>query len=276
MSLKAQYYSGSDISFGQNRVQYNTFFWQSYDFQRFKVHFQQSGRKHAIYAAKTGHQYLQDLEKLLDYQTGEKIHFIIFNTQSEFRQSNIGLNNNITSNIGGTARIEGNKIFLYYEGDHLKFNNQIRSGISELLVNRILYGDNWKQTIKNASLLSVPDWYKMGIISYLGEPWTTSIDNNIKDKVLSGKFKKFNHLVGRDAQLVGKSIWNYIDEVYGPRMIPNILYMTRVSKNIESGFIYVLGINLSKLSDDFINYYKNRYTQDLEGRIAPRTFKNTN
>ena len=73
-------------------------------------------------------------------------------------------------------------------------------------------------------------------------------------KILSGKFKKFNHLVGRDAQLVGKSIWNYIDEVYGPRMIPNILYMTRVSKNIESGFIYVLGINLSKLSDDFINY----------------------
>ena len=273
MSLKAQYYSGSDISFGQNRVQYNTFFWQSYDFQRFKVHFQQSGRKHAIYAAKTGHQYLQDLEKLLDYQTDEKIHFIVFNTQSEFRQSNIGLNNNITSNIGGTARIEGNKIFLYYEGDHLKFNNQIRSGLSELLVNRILYGDNWKQTIKNASLLSVPDWYKKGIISYLGEPWTTSIDNKIKDKILSGKFKKFNHLVGRDAQLVGKSIWNYIDEVYGPRMIPNILYMTRVSKNIESGFIYVLGINLSKLSDDFINYYKNRYTQDLEGRIEPRHLK---
>ena len=270
---KAQYYSGSDISFGQNRVQYNTFFWQSYDFQRFKIHFQQSGQKHAVYTAKTAHQYLQNLEKLLDYQTDEKIHFIVFNTQSEFRQSNIGLDNNITSNIGGTARIEGNKIFLYYEGDHLKFNNQIRSGLSELLVNRILYGDNWKQTIKNASLLSVPDWYKKGIISYLGEPWTTSIDNKIKDEILSGKFKKFNHLVGRDAQLVGKSIWNYIDEVYGPRMIPNILYMTRVSKNIESGFIYVLGINLSKLSDDFINYYKNRYTSDLEGRIEPQFSK---
>ena len=270
---KAQYYSGSNISFGQNRVQYNTFFWQSYDFERFKIHFQQSGQKHAVYAAKTAHQYLQDLEKLLDYQTDEKIHFIVFNTQSEFRQSNIGLDNNITSNIGGSARIEGNKIFLYYEGDHLKLNNQIRSGLAELLVNRILYGDNWKQTIKNASLLSVPDWYKKGIISYLGESWTTSIDNEIKDKILSGKFKKFNHLVGIDAQLVGKSIWNYIDEVYGPRMIPNILYMTRVSKNIESGFIYVLGINLSKLSDDFINYYKNRYTSDLEGKINPQFSK---
>jgi len=265
----AQYYSGSDINFGQNRVQYNTFFWQSYDFQRFKIHFQQSSRKHAVYAAKTAHLQLQELEKLLDYETQEKIHFIVFNTQSEFRQSNIGLDNNITSNIGGTARIEGNKIFLYYEGDHIKFNNQIRTGLAELLVNRILYGDNWKQTIKNASLLNVPDWFKNGIVSYLGEPWSTTIDNEIKDKILSGKFKKFNHLAGSEATLVGKTIWNYIDEVYGPRMIPNILYMTRVSKNIESGFIYVLGTNLSKLSDDFINYYKVRYQTDLQGRVAP-------
>ena len=28
--------------------------------------------------------------------------------------------NDIITNIGGTARIEGNKIFLYYEGDHEK------------------------------------------------------------------------------------------------------------------------------------------------------------
>ena len=157
------------------------FFWQSYDFERFKIYFQQSGRKHAIYTAKTAHRYLQELEKVLDYETSEKIHFIVFNSQSEFRQSNIGLEtNNITSNIGGTARIEGNKIFIYYEGDHIKLNNQIKSGLSQLLVTRILFGENWKQSIKNASLLNVPEWFMQGIISYLGEPWSTSTDNEVK------------------------------------------------------------------------------------------------
>ena len=271
LSGKSQYYSGSDIEFGQNRVQYNMFFWQSYDFERFKIYFQQSGRKHAIYTAKTAHRYLQELEKVLDYETSEKIHFIVFNSQSEFRQSNIGLEtNNITSNIGGTARIEGNKIFIYYEGDHIKLNNQIKSGLSQLLVTRILFGENWKQSIKNASLLNVPEWFMQGIISYLGEPWSTSTDNEVKNKILSGKYDKFSHLTGQQARLAGKSVWNYIDEVYGPRMIPNILYMTRVSKNIESGFIYVLGVNLSKLSDDFVSYYKKRYLSDIEGRINPQ------
>ena len=109
-----------------------------------------------------------------------------------------------------------------------------------------------------------------GIISYLGEPWSTSTDNEVKNKILSGKYDKFSHLTGQQARLAGKSVWNYIDEVYGPRMIPNILYMTRVSKNIESGFIYVLGVNLSKLSDDFVSYYKKRYLSDIEGRINPQ------
>ena len=115
VNVKSQYYTGSDIQFGQNRVQYNNFFWQSYDFERFKIYFTQPGHKHAVYTAKAAHKFLKELELFLDYQTEEKIHFIVYNTQSDFRQSNIGLTNNPISNIGGVARIEGNKIFLYYE-----------------------------------------------------------------------------------------------------------------------------------------------------------------
>ena len=268
--IKSQYYTGSDIQFGQNRVQYNDFFWQSYDFVRFKIYFTQTGQKHAVYAAKTAHKYLKELESFLDYQTEEKIHFIVFNTQSDFKQSNIGLTNNPISNIGGTARIEGNKVFLYYEGDHQKFNTQIRSGLAELLVNRVLYGDNWKQSLKNSSLLSIPSWFKDGLVDYLGKGWSTSIDNAVKDQILSDNFKKFNHLTGDEAKLAGHAIWNYIDEVYGDRMIPNILYMTRVSKNAESGFIYVLGATLSKISNDFISYYKEKYIADDEARVSPQ------
>ena len=268
--IKSQYYTGSDIQFGQNRVQYNNFFWQSYDFERFKIYFVQTGKKHAVYVAKTAHEHLKEIERFLDYQTEEKIHFIVFNTQSDFRQSNIGLTNNPISNIGGTDRIEGNKVFLYYEGDHEKFNAQIRAGLAELLVNRILYGDNWKQSLKNSSLLSIPNWFKDGLIDYLGNSWSPSIDNSVKDQIMSGNFEKFNHLEGDEARLAGHAIWNYIDEVYGSRMIPNILYMTRVSKNAESGFIYVLGTTLSKITDDFISYYKERYIADDEGRVPPQ------
>ena len=129
-SIFCQYYTGSNTPFGQNRVQYNGFFWQSFDFQRFKMHFTKGGQKHAVYAAKTADLYLKEIEKFLDYKVEEKIHFVIYNSQSKFRQSNVGLSNDISTNIGGTARINGEKIFIYFNGNHKDFNQQIKAGIA--------------------------------------------------------------------------------------------------------------------------------------------------
>ena len=102
--FEAQYYNGSNLVFGQNRVQYNTFFWQSYDYERFKIHFTKGGEELSIYTAKTAQKYLNELEKFLDYKMDKKLHFLIYNTQGKYRQSNIGLTNNITSNIGGAQK----------------------------------------------------------------------------------------------------------------------------------------------------------------------------
>ena len=108
----SQYYTGSNTSFGQNRVQYNAFYWQSLEFQKSKIYFTKGGEKNAKYAAKIAYNYQLYIEKFLDYSIEEKIHLVVFNNQSKFRQSNIGLNNEISSNIGGTSNIDGEKIFI--------------------------------------------------------------------------------------------------------------------------------------------------------------------
>jgi Tol biopolymer transport system component len=266
---KAQYYNGSNINFGQNRVQYNTFFWQSFDFERFKMHFTKGGKKHAIYAARSAHSYMGDLEKFLDYTIPEKVHFIIYNSQGKYRQSNIGLTNNLNSNIGGTANIDGNKIFIYYNGNHNSFNEQIKAGLSELIINKILYGNDWKQTIKNSSFTNLPFWFKEGLIDYMSKDWNTDRDNQLRDLILSGDAKKFNKISNDESRLLGHAMWMYIEEIYGKAMIPNLLYMTKVSKNIESGFIYVLGVSINMIQDDVFSYYSQRYIEEELNRISP-------
>ena len=114
LSGKSQYYSGSDIELVKQR-QYNMF-WQSYDFERFKI-ISNKAAENMLFIQQTAHRYLQELEKVLDYETSEKIHFIVFNSQSEFRQSNIGLEtNNITSNIGGALGVKGIKYLSITKG----------------------------------------------------------------------------------------------------------------------------------------------------------------
>ncbi len=272
-SIFSQYYTGSNTPFGQNRVQYNSFYWQSYDFQRFKMHFTKGGNQHAVYAAKSAHIYLKELEKFLDFKVEDKLHFIIYNSQSKFRQSNIGLSNDISSNIGGTARIDGEKIFLYYNGDHKEFNDQIKKGITQVLVNKILYGTDWKQSVKNSSFINLPMWLKNGLIDYLSMDWNTDLDGQLKNLILSGKSEKFHSLSNKEAQLFGFGIWRYVDEVFGRNMIPNLIYMMKVSKSVESGFIYVLGVTTDMVQDDFINHYKILYKDDIINTIEPQETK---
>jgi hypothetical protein len=269
VSGSAQFYTGSNNTFGKNRVQYNPMFWQEYNFQRFHVYFTGAGKEHAIYTAKAADRYLQEIEAFLDYDIQDKLQFIVFNSQSAFRQSNIGLRNDESTNIGGIARVDGNKIFIFYEGDHDKLDRQIRSGIASIVVYKLMYGDNWKDALKSSTILTFPDWFINGFTDYMAGDWTTEIDNKVKDGILTGSYDKFNRLEGENSRLAGYALWNYIDEVYGKKMIPNILYMTRVSRNVESGYLYVLGTTLKTLSKDFVAYYKERYSKDDLFRIEP-------
>lgn len=272
VSSHAQFYRGSFQEFGKNRVQYDEFIWFKYKFEKYNVYFYAGGKDVATYTAMSIKKTLGELEEFFDYYIETKMHFVIYNKLGHYRQSNIGLaDENQDQNIGGVTRIAGSKVFLYYEGVHADLDKQIRAGIAEIVINHMMFGDNWKEMVKNSTLLTLPDWYKEGLVSYASEPWSVRIDNRVRDGIMTEKYEKFNRLSGIDAKYAGHSLWHYIAENYGHGVIPNILYMSRISRNIESGFLFVLGVSLKTLMEESLMYYKSRYEFDDEIRKLPDT-----
>lgn len=266
----AQFYNGSQTDFGQNRVQYQDFKWNYYKFDKYEVYFNTGGQELAVYVARAAKRHIADIEKFFDYTLDDRIQFIVYNKQEDFKQSNVGLTTEEgTSNVGGVTRIVGRKVFLYYEGDHVQLEEQIRAGIAEILINQMMYGGNMRDMVKNSTLLNLPEWYTRGLISYVAKGWNSDIDNRVRDGILSGRFTKFNHLTGQDALYAGHSIWYYIAEKYSPAVIPNILYMTKVSRNIESSFLFVLGVNMHVLTIEWSAYYSERYSFNDTTRTLP-------
>ncbi|MDZ4823775.1 MAG: hypothetical protein SH856_09970 [Flavobacteriales bacterium] len=265
----AQFYTGSNVEFGKNRVQYMDFDWYYFPAEHFHVYYYQGGQALAEYTVLSTETNLKSIESFFDYSLEDKIQVLTYQKQSEFRQSNIGISNDDQFNIGGTARILGNKMFLYYEGDHAKLEHQIRENISKIVFSQLMYGGDWKDVIKNSTLLSIPKWYEDGIVSMATERWNNETESFVRDLVHGGKFKSFNRFAGNDAKLAGHAFWKYIADVYGENVIPNILYMTRMSRNIESGFLFVLGISLDTVSADFINYYREKFPANIPGKSLP-------
>jgi WD40 repeat protein len=261
-SLFGQFYNGIQMTFGKNRVQYDNFYWQYYRFEHFDTYFNEYGRELALYTEWYASQELKRLESLLDYTLERRLIFLIYNKLTDFRQSNIGLVTGIDDyNVGGVTRIANNKISLYFEGDHNKFQKQITASIAEVIINEMLYGNRLGENVANSMLISLPEWFTKGLYSYLGENWSVEIEDYVKDGILTGKYKRFNRLSGTEATYAGHSFWRYIEKTYGKNVIPNIIYLTQVNKNLKNGFLYVLGSSLKDISKDWYRYYSDRFAR---------------
>lgn len=274
---EAQFYSGSQLAFGKNRVQFTDNFWTFYKFNKFDTYFYLGGKSLAIFTAKFADENIKSVEKKLDYNLENKIQFILFNRLGDLKESNIGLVSDEQYNIGGITHIVGSKVFIYYDGNHENLKQQIKAGIAKVVLEELINGEQITAKVKNGTLLTLPDWYIQGLVSYLSYDWNTDLDNNVKDGILDGRYEKFNQLTGNDAVNAGHSIWKYIAEKYGEDKIPNILYMTKISKSVESGFLYVLGVSFKTFTQEWLDYYDKKYYQfdkELSVPEGEKIFKN--
>ncbi len=268
--LPGQFYYGHQMTFGKNRVQYNDFYWYFFRFERFDIYFNQEGKNLANYTADYLEKETKRIESFFDYEIESRLIFIVYNKLTDFRQSNIGL---ITGkeeyNTGGVTKISRNKVFIYFDGDHSKFEKQITAAITEVLINEMLYGNGLRENMTNSTLIELPDWYFKGLISYVSDKWNVDIEDRVKDGILTGRYEKFNRLTGDDAIYAGHSFWRFIAETYGESVIPNIIYLTRINKNSNSGFMYVLGFSIKELSEEWMSFYQKLFDDSELNREFP-------
>ncbi len=268
--LSAQFYNGMQMNFGKNRVQYNNRYWKYYRFDRFDVYSYENGTDLSLYVADFVEKELALIERFFDYDIERRMIFLTYNKLSDFRQSNIGLVSEAEEyNIGGTTTIIQNKVFLYFDGDHMNFERQIRAAIAKVLVTEMMFGKGVKDNLTSSTMINLPEWYLEGLISFVSNPWDYELENRVKDGIVSGKYSKFVNLQDDDARYAGHSFWKYVADLYGVSIIPQILYITKINKNAESGFHYVLGSKLKELSIDWSAYYLGMYASTEENAGLP-------
>ncbi|MCF8223431.1 MAG: hypothetical protein K9J25_09815 [Bacteroidales bacterium] len=260
LTAKSQFYNGLQMSFGKNRVQHYDFYWFYYRYDYFDVYFNEYGKELAQYTAKVASEKMAEIEDYFDYMLEKRLIFITYNLRGEQKQTNIGL---VTGrddyNIGGFNRTIKNKVMLYYEGDHESYDQQISAAITEVMINEMLYDADRKDRVSGSSQIKLPDWYLKGLINYIAKGWDYETDNRVRDGIMSGEYKKLNFLEYDDAVYAGHSFWRYIAKTYGDPIIPNVVYLTKIYKNVDDGLLYVLGMKLKDLQKEWYEYYRDYY-----------------
>ena len=268
LALGAQ--TTSQTSFGKNRVQYHRQFdeWMHYTTANFDTYWYGDARNIAQSALQMAELDFSYVQQLLEHQMSDNIELLVFSDLTDLKQSNIG-EDQLFQLQSGETKVVGNKVFVYYDGDHRHLRAQIREGAAGVLINSMLFGANLQEIVQNAVLLNLPGWYTVGLTAYCGEDWNTDLDNHFRDLILSGRYENFDKLAKEHPRLAGHVFWHYIALHFGKGTISNLLYLTRINRSVDAGFLYVLGGGYRRTTDALMEYFKKRYRDEARGTQAP-------
>lgn len=253
------------VQFGKNRVQYHQDYeeWLMYESRNFITYWYGEGRFIGQAAVQLAEYDFEEIQAILEHRLNNKIEIIVYTDLTDLKQGNIG-SEEAFENTGGKTKIVGNKMFIHFDGNHNHLRAEIREGIASVYLNAMLFGSNLQEIVQNAVLLSLPDWFKDGLVAYIGQEWNTELDNQLRDILARKKYKDFTALVQDYPKLVGHSVWYYINQNYGKATVSNLLYLTRINRSIESGFLYVLGNSYEQTLEDWQKFYERRYTEEVK------------
>ncbi len=255
----------TQVEFGKNRVQFHQDFkeWMSYESQNFITYWYGEGRNVGQAAVQLAEYDFEYIQNILEHRMNDKIEIIVYTDLTDLKQSNIGSDETFV-NAGGQTKIVGNKIFVHFDGNHQNLRKDIRAGIAEAYLNAMLFGSNLQEIVQNAVLMNLPEWFKIGLASYVGKEWSTETDNELRDIFINERYSSFDKFAEDHPRLAGHSMWYFIGQNYGKSTVANLLYLTRINRSIESGFLYVLGSSYGKTTESWFSYFQQRYKKEGE------------
>lgn len=253
------------VTFGKNRVQYKKFKWQFYQTKNFNVFFNQGGQELAKFVAQSAEKELPELEASAEYSLQRRANIILYNNFADMQQTNVGLESDILS-TGGTTRLVNNKMLVYFDANHYNLRRQIRQGIADVITKNLLFGDDLGEVAGNQTLLDLPTWLTDGYVAYLGENWSTDLDDELKSEILSGNYSKFSSFSFAKPLLAGHAFWFFIEEKYKKENVTYFLYLARIYKNLNKASVQITKKKFKELLAEFMEYQDDKYSKDITRR----------
>ncbi|PHI20757.1 hypothetical protein CEQ90_06820 [Lewinellaceae bacterium SD302] len=270
----------SQVKFGKNRVQYHEDFadWRQYESDNFITYWYGEGRNIGQLVVMYAEQDFAEIQNILEHRMNEKVQLIVYVDITDVKQSNIGgeevfslpgtQNANRSSGYVNATQTKflGNKAFVYFNGDHNDLRRQVREAVSSVYLEHMLFGSSVQEVVQNALLMNLPDWFKSGLVAYLGEQWNATLDNQLRGLLNSGKYEDFQELADDYPRLAGHAFWYYISQNYGEPTVSSLLYLTRINRSLETGFLFVLGSPYQTVLFNWKEFFNSRYADDQRGR----------
>jgi hypothetical protein len=259
-------------TFGQNRIQTKKQEWQYYDSTHFRVFYSSYGKFNAQFVLQQAEADITSIVYMMGARQPRKINIVLYNSYTDFKQSNIGrYNEELALGNGGSFDVGNNSLSIYFDGTHNNLRQQVRKGIVTLIKDNLLYGYTFKEVIKNSLKLNIPNWFTSGYINYVSDDWKPEQQAKLKSILGKRPKRKFNDFIIDHPQLIGHSLFNFIAKKYDDGKVNDVLFIVRVRNNVDKAIESVF----KKRTDVFYKEWRSFYYSNADS-VADKIDTDTN
>ncbi len=242
--------------FGKNRLQYIEFDWKYYSSVNFDVYYYGKGAKSARKATEYLEEEFERITDIVGYSPYFKAKIFIYNSVAEMQQSNVGVNSS-SHRVGGQTDFVKSYVEIANPGSTVELKDELVLGLSELILNDMLFGGSLTDMWQNTYLMSLPDWFVNGAITYLAKGWDVEMDDRVRDLMNSDAISNLNKLSAKEAVFAGQSMWNFLVQKYGKNNVNQILNLVRMTRSEEKSIAFTLGVPFKQIMLEWQEYYTN-------------------
>lgn len=267
MFAMAEYAAAQFFVFGKNRVQYEAFDWRYIETEHFDIYYYDEKNYHlAQFTAESVESGLKQLMEDFNHTLTDRIPIIIYDSHSDFSQTNVVDLPVDAQGIGGVTDKYKNRMTQPFMGDYSDFRRTLQHELLHAFVNDLYYGGSVQSIMQNNIQLTLPLWFEEGLAEYLALGWDTQTDMYIRDAVIHNYLPDLTQLRGYFSYRGGQSFWNFIAEEYGRSKITEILQRVRQTRSVQQALTQATGLDIEELSERWKDSLQRRYFPEVSER----------
>lgn len=251
IELKAQ---GSQWISENHRIQYQKFQWKYVGSSNYEIYFFDKNEV----LAKSMLAYLEAdfsrVTELLSYSPYQKVKIFLYPNHETWLQSNSGISLTNSSDVAD-ENLAKFRVELAFKDNSVSFKQELTKQVVRVYLHDLLYGGSVKDVLQNSLLLNLPEWFILGMASYLASGDSPEMRRFTYQIISENKIRKLQFAKDKEAELLGHSIWSYISETYGKQAVGNILNLTRIIRSEQSSISSTIRKPFSKFLKEWYDYY---------------------
>ena len=263
-----QFYYGNQMKFGKNVCVYNRFDWNFYRAKSYDVYYYKRGNSNAQYILYELPGQIKKLNDFFDVKFQKRIKVICFNNLTDMKQSNLNSLDEKSFGKAGTMQVYQEKVFVYSTGSRSDLLMQLQEALVKVYLGYISQGENFFSSAQSTySVSSLPNWFVRGLARFVSKRQIFQVKQMLRDATVYRYLDEFNTQSSVLPDVIGYSLFDYLQENYGKKMMQEVIYYSASFKNIKRGMENVLQMPYEEIIENWKNYYKNEYARIKEREL---------